>query len=276
MSNTVDFTLIVKMCDIRLNLGFIYLILTFSFCMMSSRIAAREDYGLGFYNHSGCLYAYQEDGNFTMITDDGEEIVEKLSVANLDYNETISRCTDMGENGKLVFSFRIGQSRNIELEPVIKSVVISMAISTLPSKGVWIIQNANLTISRRDKRRTFQLKVRDHYAGLGYSYSCNVLKLDTFNKKKSSNTTAHATITLRRFQLQPFEEQIDSVFASSYDCSTWVSITGFMGFTLIVFITIVTVIGVSFLQRIETNDFKFQKEGLLFTQAQMESSKHQT
>lgn len=236
--------------------------------------AAKHRYGKGFFNHTGCLYAHLGGGNFEMQTADGDLIDERLSIDSLTYEGAKSKCSnENGESGKLVFSFKLDEKTKF------KAVTIGMKIVPSLSEGFWEISQANLTISRADvdRKRTFQLLVEDMYASLVHSYSCSELVLRTLHKKKPDNETGRieprAIIILERFQLQPFQERENAVFAPSFDCSTWISVPGLMGLILILFITIVTVIGVDFLQKIETNEFKFNKEGQLFTQSQMESNK---
>lgn len=229
----------------------------------------------GFFNHTGCLYAYQEQGSFEMLRADGESIEANLTLDSLTYDAVKSNCTGAnGESGMIVFSFEV-PPKNTKL----KAISISMKITPSLSEGFWEISRADLTVFKADsnKKRTFSLQVEDIYASLMHSYSCSALVLRTQHNPQSKNETGsvepRAAITLRRFQLQPFQEQQNAVFASSFDCSTWISVPGLMGLILILFVTVVTIIGVDFLKKIEINDFKFNKESQLFTQSQMDSNK---
>lgn len=210
-----------------------------------------------------------------MITADGELIDERLDINSLTYDYTKSECTtENGAYSKIVFSFKLDEKTKI------KSVTVGLKIVPSLSEGFWEVSQANLTISRADvdRKRTFPLQVEDIYASLSHSYSCSELVLKTAHKKKPDNETRRvepvAIVSLERFQLQPFKERDNVVFAPSFDCATWISVPGLMGLILILFITLVTVVGVDFLQKIETNEFKFNKEGQLFTQSQMESNKN--
>ena len=227
----------------------------------------------GFFNHTGCLYAFVDGGNFQMTTADGDSIGETLNTESLSFESNKARCASQTQSGKLVLSFDLNQKK-------IKSVTISMRILLSELRSYWEINQANLTVTRADidRKRTFPLKLPNIYATSDYSYSCNELVLHTKFRKKPDNETRpdpRAKITLKRFQLQPFEELPNFVFAPSYDCSRWMTIPGYTGLILVLFMTIVTTVGTVCLKRIETNDFKYNREGLLFTQSQIESSKRQ-
>lgn len=209
-----------------------------------------------------------------MLRADGSQISEELKSDSLIYDAAKSKCTGAkGESGMIVFSFDVNERTKL------KAIMISLKIDPSLSEGFWEVSQADLTVFRADsgKKRTFSLQVEDIYASLVHSYSCSELVLKTQHNPQSKNETGsiepRATITLRRFQLQPFQEKQNVVFASSFDCSTWISVPGLMGLILILFITVVTIIGVDFLQKIEINDFKFNKESQLFTQSQMDSNK---
>lgn len=233
-----------------------------------------SDYGNGFFNHSGCLYSYLEGGEFRLNTADGDIIAENLNIDEVTYDSTKSKCPGKVTPGKLVFSFKF------EGKNKIKSMAISMKISPSPSEGYWEVGQANLTIVRADidRRRTFYLRISDLYASLSHSYSCSSLTLNTIPRRKAElNETGkiepRASVTLRRFQLQPFQELEKTVFGPSYDCSSWFTVVGLTGFGLILFMTIVALLGVKCLLSIETNDYKYNREGIKFTQSQMESNK---
>lgn len=246
-------------------------------CLLVAIVEAkseRQDYGNGFFNHSGCLYSYMDGGEFTLYTADGDIITEDLDIDELNYNSAKSKCTGEITPGKLAFSFKFDGKNKIS------SMAISMEISPSPSEGNWEINQANLTITRADidRRRTFGLRISDLYASLRHSYSCSSLTLKTILKRKSDfNETGkiepHASVTLKRFQIQPFRELQKTVFGPSYDCSCWFTVVGLMGLGLILFMTSVALVGVKCLLSIETNDYKYNKEGIKFTQSQMESNK---
>lgn len=234
----------------------------------------KKDYGNGFFNHSGCMYSYLEGGEFSLRTADGDTIIEELDINELSYDSAKSKCIGEVTPGKLVFGFKFDGKKKI------KSMVISMKISPSPSEGTWEISQANLTITRADidRKRTFGLRVAELYASLSHSYSCSSLTLNTIPKRKADfNETGklepRGSVTLQRFQIQPFQELERTVFGPSYDCSSWFTVVGVMGLGLILFMTVVALIGVKCLLSIETNDYKYNREGIKFTQSQMESNK---
>lgn len=246
-----------------------YWVVLFLLLASSRKLCRAQDDRKGFYNHTGCLYAHMNGGNFHMITAEGDEIDESLELDSLKFEK--SRCLSENETGKIGFSFKIKDKSKI------KSISIAMRIFSSASEGFWEVSQANLTWIRadKDKRRTIPLGISNIYAGSSFSYSCSKLVLVTQPRKRTDNETTMAQITIERFQLQPFPELEKVVFAPSFDCAKWISIPGAMGLILVLFMTLVTVIGTIYLQKIETNDFKYNKEGLLFTQSQMELSRRQ-
>lgn len=232
-----------------------------------------HNYGDGFLNHSRCLYTYLDGGELELHTADGDVVLEDLDTKLLIYDSARTKCVNAGDPGKVVFHFKTDEKSKIKL------ITVGMRIVPSLSEGIWEISQANLTIvsAETERKRTFPLRIWDMYASLSHSYSCNELNLQTLPKKRPSNESGfgepRAFLTLRRFQLQPFAELENYIFAPSFDCSTWFSIPGIMGFALILFMITVTIIGTILLQNINTNDFKYNKEGIQFTQSQMESNK---
>lgn len=236
----------------------------------------KKGYGPGFYNHSGCLYAHLGDeGHFEMTTADEFRINETLDLDTLEFDSSKSKCSSQTQSGKLSFSFKLSKNKRIG------SIAVTMRILPTDTGGYWQVSQANLTVTRADieRKRTFALKMPAIHAGAAYSYSCSELVLTTQPKRRqpADNETSRAdpmaTLVLPRFQLQPFGELETRIFATSYDCANWFTISGVMGLLLVLFMALVTVLSVLLLKDIETNDFKFNKEGLQFTQAQMETNK---
>lgn len=249
------------------------ILLSFSLAPINRSLGARRGYGPGFFNDSGCMYLYMDGAEFEMLTADGKKINETLDLKALSYNATKTKCVKDKTPGKVTFSFKVDNEQ-------VNSVLVSMRVMPVDKYGYWIVSQANMTITRNDLdlRRTFQVKVPNIYSAATYSYSCSRLELQTMYRKKQFNDTKvdpSATLTLKRFQLQPFPELKHLVFAASYDCFNWITIPELMGLILIVFMITITIIGVIPLARIVTNDFKFTKEGLMFTQSQLESTKRQ-
>lgn len=232
-------------------------------------------YGPGFFNHSGCLYLYMEGGSFEMITADEARVNETLEVDSIEFDRSKTKCVREKNPGRVSFSFKLSGNKKVS------SVAIAMRVTPIDKYGYWAVSQANLTITRADidRKRTFQLGLSTMYSAADHSYSCGRLKLETmYNRRKQENDTKvdpSATIALNKFQLQPFPELEHVIFAPSYDCSVWVTIPEIMGLILVLLVVAVTALGAVSLKRIDTNDFKFSKEGLLFTHTQMETSKRQ-
>lgn len=235
---------------------------------------SEQQYSPGLYNHSDCLYVYQEGAYFDMTLMNGELVNENLNLDSLRYDKAQTYCVDSAKPGKVSFTYRLKRQDKI------KSIQVSMRLKTDRSQGIWMISQANLTVARSsNKTRVFPLWVEDIYASSSFSYSCSELSLSTYQRKKSDlNTTGkvepHANIVLKRFQLQPFGSSNKAVFNDSYDCSAWFTIPTILGLLLIIFMFILGIFPIYYLLNIDPGDFKFVKEAQQFTQSQFESSKN--
>lgn len=86
------------------------------------------------------------------------------------------------------------------------------------------------------------------WAADGFSFSC--YKLDAYSQL---NEIYSAHLRLNRFQLQPFQFN-STVFADSFDCSTWFTIPTWMGFITVSLFASIISIGIYFLFEIKTMD----------------------
>lgn len=252
--------------------GGLFLFFSLSVIIISA-IPSEQKYSPGFYNHSDCLYIYQEGAEFQMLTKEGDLINKTATIEELTYEVNKTYCTEDDKPGRITFIYKLsGQS-------IIKAVQISMRIRRPTEEGFWKIDRANLTVYRHTgTKRTFPLFIEDIYAGRDFSYSCSKLNLKTLPIKKSdsnetSRTEPRCSIELKRFQIQPFGASAKAVFNESFDCSVWFTIPTLIGLILFLFMFLLVAIPVYCLLNIEPEDFKFVKEALHFTQFQLESSK---
>lgn len=239
------------------------------FVMLFVNPSKQDEYGPGFYNHTDCLYAYQEGGKFELLMADGKTFNQNLTLDDLSYDSSKSQCVDGSKPGKVTFSYNIGKK--------IKSIQVSMAIRFSSDRTTWSVSQANLTVYRTGKR-THPILVQDIYAASDHSYSCSRLTLESYQRKKTDlNETGklepRASITLNRFQLQPFGASENFVFSESYDCSVWFSTPTLLGFILIIFMFALGIGPIYYLLNIEPGDFKYTKKAQQFTQSQLESNK---
>ncbi|KAI1285580.1 V-type proton ATPase subunit S1 [Halotydeus destructor] len=88
-------------------------------------------------------------------------------------------------------------------------------------------------------KRSFTLKESGVTASSGFSFSCLNLQLDS--PSPTNNTLATISMVVKRFQFQPFStKNPDKIFANSFDCSTWFTISLWVGlFTLLLFTSII-------------------------------------
>lgn len=221
-----------------------------------------------FHNQTGCLYAYIEEGRYYITIPEAENQAGKLT--GLAYDDNKTNCTKDTYPGNLVVVFNTADNN-------MNSMKIHLQIKQRPNEGYWQVTQAFLEITPVNKdlfpQNTIELKPLDIYAGDSFSYSCNQLTLQNLHPKKDG---PHFKLTLKRFQLQPFSELPNNVFASSYDCAVWLTLPLISGLILMLFITFTVMIGVYLLieQGNQTSDLRFSKQGgMLLNQAQLDATK---
>lgn len=222
-------------------------------------------------NHTDCLYAYIQGGDYDLQTADGGVINGKFSTESLIFDHDKTQCYDETGKAKLVFGFKLTD------ETIIKSLQVSMQIKSRQARGYWEINSANLTIVRSDidKKRTFPLKVDNLYASYSHSFSCSSLKLRNIITKSTNSSKVEPTVrlTLKRFQIQPFAASEYQIFASSFDCSVWLSIPIWTGLWFVIFMVSVIITAIYFLSEIQISSFTNLNDGIKFTQNQLSSGK---
>ena len=142
---------------------------------------------------------------------------------------------------------------------------LSIEMSHRPYHKIWVINKVSAKINNTID---YDFRTADLYADEGNSYSCSALRLSG-----NSNGT-HADLVLHDFQIQPFGEGKETVFAQSQDCSVWITEPVLMGFLVILLGVVVVLLGTSFLAQISSSDLKFSKQGgILMNQAQLDATK---
>jgi len=169
---------------------------------------------------------------------------------------------------------------NFKADDNFNSIRLEFDIKSVPNSGVWEIVKTQFIIEPRNPNynpdRQVDLKPAQGliYASSQQSYSCSALVLTNLTPTKDH---PQYKITLRRFQVQPFENpDARYIFAKSRDCSLWLTLPQIMGFLLLVFIVFTSLIGVYLLLELgtHTSDLKFSKQGgMLMNQAQLDATK---
>lgn len=231
-------------------------------------LQAQASYPAYFHNKDNCLYSYIEDGTYQITFPDAEP--QEGTLKGIQYDDGKSSCTKGAESGKLFVSFN-PQDNNMH------QLSIEFNIRPLQSEGYWTVDKAILRIepsnSGQFPEKEIALKPVDIYASQDNSFSCNALVLQNLSLKKDE---PKFKITLKRFQLQPFKELDRVIFAPSHDCAVWITMPVLMGFLLILFITVTSMIGIYLLleQGNQSSDLKFSKQGgMLMNQAQLDATK---
>lgn len=223
-------------------------------------------------NHTGCLYAYMSDGGKYEVTVPESTDHPKGTLQKFSYDAK-SACITEKNPGLLVINFDFAETDDNNFA----SMSIEFELNAVPKEYNWEISKATLKIQPNNKQMfpvdTFELKSAsgDIYAGAQQSYSCSSLVL--VNRVQTGN---QFKITLKRFQVQPFHEPGSTVFASSRDCSVWLTLPQIMGLLLMLFIIMTVLIGVYLLVELggHSSDLRFSKQGgMLMNQAQLDATK---
>lgn len=250
-------------------LSFVFLLIILS----SATGQQQKGYGPQFLKEDSCLYAWVEDLTYH-ITLPNHPFLSGQAKIGLDspYVAGEQKCSGKDQDGQLTLKFSNNTDSNI------RSITIVMAITD--GSRDWFIKSANAVLSitseglEKFKKNKFDFMVDDLYAAHKFSFSCSTLKLRSKPPADVKNVEPILEITLGRFQLQPFHEPPLSVFAPSFDCSVWLTLPALMGLAFMLFSIGVVLIGVYFLQDINTSDLKFSKQGgMLMNQAQLDATK---
>lgn len=225
-------------------------------------------YPPNFHNLTGCLYTYMNDGQYKIAFPDGSEPqhgVLNAGNANLQSSKCVSSGTGM-------LSMTFNGDYNME------GMTIEFQIKQPSGSYHWTMDKVVLKITPNNKHPfphdTIDLKPpNDIYAGSGQSYSCSGLVLQNALPRRDE---PQFKIILKRFQVQPFGELSDRVFAPSHDCSVWLTLPQIMGFILVLFIIFTALIGIYMLLALgnQSSDLRFNKQGgMLMNQAQLDATK---
>lgn len=223
-----------------------------------------------FFNHNGCLYAIQTEGHYRVTFRDAADPVQANPLGKPVY-DTKSVCINGDVPAKLIINYDMSDN-------YFQSMSIEFQITNDTKNGIWQVSSAILKISPINPSQypdnTLILRPANGgqiYAPLSKSYSCSSL---VFTNSTPQGPTFR--ITLKRFQLQPFPELPNRIFAVSQDCASWLTLPQIMGFLLVLFIIFVVLIGAYMLLELgnQSGDLRFSKQGgMLMNQAQLDATK---
>jgi hypothetical protein len=141
-------------------------------------------------------------------------------------------------NVQVEFSFATGLTYS--------KLVLSLSLSAPEvQSGYWAVVKSSAELTSAKGVETMELKSEQITSLDHFSFSCN-------DQQFVGKTTDDViVISLRRFQLQPFE---GNVFAESFDCSPWFTLGMWMSLAfLFMFVSIIT-LGICFIVNVQTND----------------------
>lgn len=228
---------------------------------------AFSEYPPEYITFNDCLHAYLGEGQYD-VTHQIDELSGILTNPKVVSNKT--KCFSE-DDPNAVFAVRYDTA-----DAVLRSLTLVFHIKK--ESHYWEVDKIIMELDpMNDKQnKTEEIVPIDFWAGDGFSYSCNSLELHNREKEPIENHAPRYTILIRRFQLQPFKSFDGYIFASSYDCSVWLSLPLIMGFLLIIFVVITVLIVIYLMVELgaQTKDLKFSKQGgMLMNQSQLEATK---
>lgn len=141
-------------------------------------------------------------------------------------------------------------------ESQITNVVLTLKMKVNKAGKYWIGSGGSeiaLKSSISDLEKTLKLRDAEITATTGFSFSCSKLRLRS--PPATNDTLAQIDLYINRFQIQPFTTGKPwKIFADSFDCSTWFTISLWVGlFVTILFGGIIS-LGIFMLFEIKTMD----------------------
>lgn len=160
-----------------------------------------EDNDPNFINYTGCILMYTE--NITLKMEDGNK------TSHIEFGKYEGSCS----NDTAMLNLTATAEKDM-------TVVLMLTFSQ--KGGSWQASEKRLQITGgKDPNQEFRLGGDNPEAPLGFSYSCGDI---TWNALNVNDTV---TITLARFQIQPFNVQ--QKFSESFDCVPFFTIPIWMG-----------------------------------------------
>jgi len=216
----------------------------------------------GYYIDGKCLFLFQNgmEGLVKIYkeekTKDTTDIVFVQQYIFLLKAEPTSRVTSECNNANqtyITLSYSGDQIRN---NTNITSVKVNMIFETNNKLKRWALSPASsvhLDGNGDHFKKNLKLKESGVTASTGFSFSC--LNLELQSPDPNNETLASISLSVKRFQFQPFTtNNTNRIFADSFDCSTWFTISLWVGlFTLLLFTAIVAS-GIYMLFEIKTMD----------------------
>lgn len=118
-----------------------------------------------------------------------------------------------------------------------------------PVTGYWKVVNATGELTSASAVDKFAL-VTDEITSMDqFSFSCSRLELVKVATKDSRGSPLQ--LVLLNAQLQAFG---GDVFADSFDCSPWFTLTMWMSFLLLLLFSFIIALGICFIVNVQTND----------------------
>ncbi|XP_054169263.1 uncharacterized protein LOC128966437 [Oppia nitens] len=206
-----------------------------------------------------CLYFYMKSLKIVVNSIDPNYPISSTSFNSLEVKPTLgeSKCwqsNDTKEPAILDLTYSSSETK-VHFKFVIKRNI---------RNGFWRISNglAFVTLPSKEEIK-YELRVNEITAEDMFSYSCSQLKISSLvNDESSKYAFTQLILKFKNFQLQPFDNPLNKmsnnkvkyVFTASSDCQVWMSLPLWMGFFTLILFTIILLIGVYFLWRINSPD----------------------
>lgn len=196
----------------------------------------------------GCLYWYTRGGKFDAVL--GKTKVSMVFTSKPS-NTVITNGTCFNEEKRISQGGRESFVAKITYKNMNNpQESLTFAIRFINLGQTWFAESGNLTVRQKDLPATpLRFEVGEIKAAPKFSFSCGDLKLYNYD---SAQVTAQLRIF--RLQLQTFKDKDVPLFAPSFDCEVWMSLSLWMGFIYMFMFVIICCVASLCLYNIKTND----------------------
>jgi hypothetical protein len=215
-----------------------------------------------FLSYENCLFFFNNGVNVILTSYTVNKDTNKLEPSK-SYNFTLDKvptnykasCANVtlgNPNANLTLDY--GQDKISSKD--IKSVKITLSLKINHGGKYWIgggKSTIEVQSTNSDLNKNLALIDSEITASQGFSFSCSQLKLRS--PRATNSTAATISLTWKRFQIQPFSTNMAKmIFADSFDCSTWFTISLWVGLFITILFGAIISLGIFMLFEIKTMD----------------------
>lgn len=215
-----------------------------------------------FINSSNCLFVFNNGIDAVVNTFTYNAVTKKLVAGEVvkfnltsipsSYSTSCANYNSTNPNATLNMVYR---SDKISGDKV-TGVTLTLELRISKAGKYWMgsgLSHVAIQSSASNLNKDLKLRDADITATNGFSFSCSNLRLRT--APANNETLTSIILNIKRFQLQPFSTQNPNrIFADSFDCSTWFTISLWVGLFVTLLFGAIISLGIFMLFEIKTMD----------------------